>query len=168
VRQDAPYETADCSGTDFVNKSNEFERFSDVIRDSKEHHDICEWQNFKLDLSVAFEHRKSIAEHIQDSIPNYKTINGLYSFFDGDKCLYLGKGRPIWKRIKCHYDAAQGHDKARRWCDFFSQYRHCVTVYWLEFDPLSDDRDNDQLRSVLEYLLQRKYQPLFDNTGYIG
>jgi hypothetical protein len=83
-----------------VNKSNEFERFSDVIRDSKEHHDICEWQNFKLDLSVAFEHRKSIAEHIQDSIPNYKTINGLYSFFDGDKCLYLGKGRPIWKRIK--------------------------------------------------------------------
>ena len=146
-----------------MNEVRDIERFSDTIRESQTHLDIQQWQSFVLDLSVEFDRRREIWAHIKDSIPNHKTTNGLYAFFAGNDCLYIGKGRPIWRRVKSHYHSSHHSDKAHRWVEFFSQHQTKVTVYWLDYSPFEEHSIDDQLRGNLEFFLQRKYQPLFDN-----
>lgn len=140
----------------------DIERFADAIRQSQEHLDVRQWQSFVIDFSVEFDRRREIWAHIQESIPNHKTTNGIYALFAGGDCLYIGKGCPIWSRIKSHYNAAHGHDPAPRWVEFFSQHQTKVNVYWLDYSPSEERSIDDQLRRNLEFFLQRKYQPLFD------
>lgn len=142
--------------------STVFEYFATEIRRAERHRRIEEWNRFRLDFSVPFERKSEVYQHIKHSFSNDLCAAGLYAIFSGKKCLYIGKGRPIWKRIKDHYRASKGHDKAIRWVDFFSRYQLSLTVYWLPFAPFSDEESNDQLRGLFEYLLQTEYRPIFD------
>lgn len=140
---------------------NIFEKISVVMDMSKEHLDIEEWDNFELDFSTPKENADEIYQLIKRNIKNYNNLSGIYAIFDGEKCLYIGKGKCIWERIKSHYKAAKGLDKAVRWAKFFKQYQKKVKVYWIEYRNLENETLDDKLRELFEHILQIKYDPVF-------
>lgn len=72
---------------------------------------IENWDSFQLDFSKYFEKRDQIIQKIKTHTENK---SGFYSIFQNKDCLYIGIGRPLWSRIKCHYYASQGKDRAKR------------------------------------------------------
>ena len=122
------------------------------------------WNKFNLDFSRKLENKKINHDIIKKNIPNYKEVNGVYAIFDGENCLYIGKGRPIWSRIKSHYHSSQRPEppKAIEWSDFFSQYRKELTIYWYQIDFSSDKKINDKVSETVEIILKSVYEPKFN------
>jgi len=91
-----------------------------------------------------------------------KSVNGLYALKHPQYgIVYIGKGKPIFNRIKSHYYATKGKEKAPAWKQFFEYVTDDITVYWFEVDN-TDPIIGEQTREVLERLLQIKYKPLFE------
>ncbi len=133
-----------------------------IIQQFEQDADILQWSSFQLDFATAYEDKQNIIANIKNNIPDYKFQNGLYAIFDGSKCLYIGIGRPIWSRIKSHYNAAKGKDSAIRWVQFFSQYQKPLNVYWKSLDGFENDRVGDRVRELIEHILQDRYKPRFE------
>jgi len=124
--------------------------------------EIEKWKHFELDFSTPIGNGDEIYQQIKDNIKNYNSTAGIYAIFDEEKCLYIGKGVRIWERIKSHYKAARGLDKAVRWARFFKQYQKKLKVYWVEYRYLENKLLDDKLRELFEYILQVKYSPTFE------
>ncbi|TAF44405.1 MAG: hypothetical protein EAZ64_06995 [Sphingobacteriales bacterium] len=124
--------------------------------------EIENWQNFELKFETKLSEKHMVIDIIKSEIPNFVKLNGIYSIFDKTECLYIGVGRPIWSRIKSHYTASQKEDKAKRWSDFFSQYKRTLTVYWIQFDNIENKIIGDKARILVESILQEKYKPKFE------
>lgn len=142
--------------------NQEFENTGNEIINFSKYSEIENWQNFELKFGTEFSENKNISELIKSSIPNFENVNGIYSIFDKTECLYIGVGRPIWKRIKSHYFASQKVDKAKRWSDFFSQYKKTLIIYWIQFDNIENKIIGDKTRILVESILQEKYKPKFE------
>lgn len=141
-----------------------FVKISSVIENSARIVEIESWQHFELDFSTPIENGNEIYQNIKDNIHNFSNVSGIYAIFDGKECLYIGKGLRIWERIKSHYKAAQGLDKALRWANFFKQYQKKLQIYWLEYRHLENKILDDKLRELFEYILQVKYRPVFEKS----
>lgn len=126
---------------------------------SKNEFDILTWKNFEIDFSENFENKKLISEKLKTELDNN---SGFYAIYDGDKCLYIGIGRPIWKRINLHYFASQGKDKAEKWVKFFKENRKTLRVYWKEFSCSEENKIDDKARQLIESILTEKYKPKFE------
>ncbi len=133
-----------------------------IIQQFEQDANILQWNSFRLDFATAYENKETVIAIIKNNIPDYKFLHGLYAIFDGPECLYIGVGRPIWRRIKSHYKAAKGKDSATRWVQFFSQYQKPLTIYWKTLDGFEDDRVGDRVRELIEHILQARYLPLFE------
>ena len=89
-------------------------------------------------------------------------INGIYALWHSQYAfIYIGKGKPIFHRLKCHYLATQGKEKAPSWKQFFEHINTDIKVYWYEYDN-PDVVIAEYCREALERLLQIKYEPLFE------
>ena len=112
--------------------------------------DIKKWKSFPLSSVEAQRHDLS------------KSINGLYALnHDQWDIIYIGKGKPIYNRLKSHYKATKGFEKAAAWKQFFSYFSDNLTAYWIKVDD--DNRIvGEQYRKVLELILQVKYEPIFE------
>jgi hypothetical protein len=107
--------------------------------------------------------QKSIKEEVGAS-------NGVYIYFQKrgrqERCLYVGKGKPISTRIKYHYWESifeprgdvlgiAGDAKKGLWPAFFrDEYPGPVQVYWIE---ISDELD----RQIIELALHKYLNPEF-------
>lgn len=55
-----------------------------------------------------------------------KSVHGLYALKHPKYgIIYIGKGKPIFKRVLSHYKATQGIEKAPAWKQFFSKKNNC-------------------------------------------
>lgn len=120
---------------------------------------IESWESFQLDFSKNFENKDEIIQKIKK---HTEKKAGFYSIFKNKDCLYIGIGRPIWSRLKSHYYASQGKDKAKRWDDFFQKQRTELTIYWKEFSCCENHKIDDKARLLIEAILTEKYKPEFD------
>jgi hypothetical protein len=127
--------------------------------------EIPKWENFELDFSTDFENRKQIIEKIKE---NLGEKIGFYSIYNENQCLYIGIGRPIWKRIKSHYYSSQGKDKAKRWLDFFSENKGKLKIYWQEFSVSEDKKTDDKIRAIIENILENIYKPKFEEKKNVS
>ncbi|MGV6827845.1 MAG: hypothetical protein ACWA45_00450 [Flavobacteriales bacterium] len=93
---------------------------------------------------------------------------GFYSIFKNDQCLYIGKGRPIWKRIKDHYYASKSeiNPKFKKWIEFFNQNQSNLTIFWTEFKGTENTKQGDKLREIIENILELKYEPKFERKTH--
>ena len=123
--------------------------------------EINNWNSFDLDFSVKLENKKINHDIIKLNIDNFKEKNGLYAIFDGNTCLYIGVGRPIWQRIKSHYHSSQRpeNEKSKDWSDFFSQYQKKLKIYWLQINIAKDNKINDHFSETLESIIKSIYNP---------
>ena len=152
---------------------NSFDQIATEILNFKQNAEIKKWNSFELDFSTSFENKNQVIENIKQNITDYKTTTGFYSIFKNDKCLYIGIGRPIWKRIKDHYYASKTkiNPKFNKWIEFFDQNQSKLTIYWTEFTGSENKKQGDKLREVIENILELKYKPEFEkkrhhNNGY--
>lgn len=104
------------------------------------------------------------------SVPlsNYQIIDkktkGLYALAHTEYgIVYIGKGNPIYNRLKSHFKATQGQEKAECWKQFFEHqyFKSGLTAYYYPIDS-NKLAVSEQCRQALERILQIKYQPLFD------
>ncbi|HYE10700.1 MAG TPA: GIY-YIG nuclease family protein [Patescibacteria group bacterium] len=83
---------------------------------------------------------------------------GIYIYMKNDNCLYIGKAKLLYDRIKSHYiesfSPVPGDTKDMRWHRFFSQHQGELEVYWKEFQ-------NEEERQIIELLLTKLLQPTF-------
>lgn len=140
--------------------STEIDKIIRALAEFKPQLDILNtWEKIELDFSCSDidKNRKIIKSFFNDKI-------GFYAIFDMNECLYIGIGRPIWKRIYSHYKAANGFEKQQRWSDFFQSYRKSLSVYYQEFKVSATTRLDDKIRMLLESILEAKFEPAFEFT----
>jgi len=91
---------------------------------------------------------------------NGQLINGLYLYKRNDEIIYIGKGKPIYNRIKSHYresfQEVSGDTKLKTWHKFFSAYLGNLKLYIIE---IKEEKD----RKIIELMLQKIYQPSFED-----
>lgn len=82
----------------------------------------------------------------------------VYVYMKNGKCLYIGKAKLLYNRIKSHYiesfSPVSGDTKDMSWHRFFSQHQGEVTIYWNEFQ-------SEEERQLVEILLTKLLQPIF-------
>lgn len=85
---------------------------------------------------------------------------GLYAYKRGDELLYIGKGSPIFNRLKSHYresyEPVPGDTKDRRWHKFFSTHTGDITIYWISVE-------DETSRKILELALHSHFKPSFES-----
>lgn len=91
------------------------------------------------------------------------TKSGLYLYYLGDKCIYVGKAKVLFDRLKSHhresFEPVPGDTADRKWHRFFSQieYRSApLTAYWAEVAEEAD-------RHIFEICLRETLRPTFDD-----
>ena len=86
--------------------------------------------------------------------------NGLYCYFKGEQCLYVGKAKPLFNRLKSHYRESNrevpGDTRDKLWHRFFSSRRGNLTVYWKQVEDEVD-------RQIFELALQEILKPEFED-----
>jgi hypothetical protein len=135
-----------------------FEDIKSKVNLSENDFDILSLKNFELNFSENFENKEVIVNRIKSEIGN---ASGFYAIYNED-CLYIGIGRPIWKRIKSHYYSSNGKDKAVKWVEFFKEHRDNLKIYWKEFSVSENKKIDDKVRLLIEAILTEKYDPKFE------
>lgn len=140
---------------------NEFDKVVNTLIEFKPQLDILNtW--VKIDLDFSCSDTKQYLEIIKSA---FTDKIGFYAIFDSNKCLYIGIGRPIWKRIYSHYKAANGFEKQIRWSEFFQSHRKNLHIYYQEFTASNTTRLDDKIRMLIESILEQEYRPTFEFTG---
>jgi hypothetical protein len=85
-------------------------------------------------------------------------VSGVYLYERKGEVLYIGKGNPIFNRIKSHYIESYrevgGDTQDNKWHRFFSEYNGPVTAYISEIEREAD-------RRIVEMILQEYHEPVF-------
>lgn len=85
-------------------------------------------------------------------------INGIYAYKQEERWLYVGKGAPLFGRLKSHYresfEPVPGDTKDNQWHRFFSSHTGRLTIYWTQVDSETD-------RQVFELALREVLKPVF-------
>jgi hypothetical protein len=83
---------------------------------------------------------------------------GIYVYEKDGVILYVGKGNPVYSRIKSHYRASFEKvpgDTHNTWHAFFSKHCGKVKIYWKE---LEDERVRRIIEQMLTYVLEPSFE----------
>ncbi|NFO32809.1 hypothetical protein FDB37_04120 [Clostridium botulinum] len=115
------------------------------------------WNNFKLN-HCAPENEQKKKEQYSFIRKQVEKKSGIYVYMKEDRCIYIGKAKPLFNRIKSHYiesfSPVFGDTKDMRWHRFFSTYQGEVQIYWKEFE-------SEEERQLIEMILTRILKPIF-------
>jgi len=97
---------------------------------------------------------------------NLGKVAGLYAFFQGKKCIYIGKGKSILSRLENHWEAAHEKNHPTRGYkhrSLFKKYLQSeLCVYYVEINEFGNNKTGEAFRATLETILQLKYKPEFE------
>ena len=141
-----------------INGNSESERFRNLIEFL---HTFFESSNIE-DVEPAFieEYPESESFSRIDTFCRKlgERISGVYLYERKGEVLYIGKGKPIFNRIKSHYIESYrevgGDTQDKKWHRFFSKYNGPVTAYISEIEREAD-------RKIVEMVLQESHETVF-------
>lgn len=132
----------------------------DHVKLLKDHHlwPLTRWRHFQ------FTHKKPVgqretAARLEILSENVGKAGGLYIYYKGKDCLYVGKARKLADRLKSHYYESYrkvSGDRINTWHKFFSSNTGRLDVYW---SVVADESD----RRIFEIALSSKLEPSFNN-----
>ena len=98
--------------------------------------------------------RTETRKYIKESIGS---INGIYVYEQDNKILYVGKGKPIYRRVRNRYKRCYYYDKTTsiKQCAFWSLHRGIVKVYYKELEGEDD-------RKKIETSMQKILKPIYE------
>lgn len=98
-----------------------------------------------------------------NSIKNHVSgKNGLYIYEKNRKIIYVGKGKPLFNRIKGYYILAYqevpGDSEYKTWHKFFSSKKNLgkLKIYWKE-------QEEEKVRQIIEKMLDYVLTPTFNS-----
>ena len=100
--------------------------------------------------------------HIAKKVVTDHTNGGIYAYFQKSECLYIGKAKLLWARVRDHLQEScepAKTNKGKTWYAFFQSYPVELDLYLL---PLGDkSNEGDALREIVEILLTLNHKPKF-------
>jgi len=122
------------------------------------------WQDFSY-KHADFDTLEAFRKHLSCHFFSKKKA-GVYAFFSGEKCLYIGKSKNIQSRLEDHWKAAKGinnKQRGQKQRDLFGKYvQETLRVFATPVDDPFHSKIGEELRTTIERLLQLKYQPEFE------
>lgn len=120
---------------------------------------ICndKWESFiiKHVAPESIELEKETFDYIKKQVGNK---SGIYVYATtNEEILYIGKGNPLFSRLKSHYIESYRPvpgDRSGRFHAFFSSNQGEIKIYWKELD-------NELYRQIVEIMLKTLYTPKF-------
>ncbi|SOC06479.1 GIY-YIG catalytic domain-containing protein [Ureibacillus xyleni] len=113
------------------------------------------WNSFNFEQTrpnncQEFENNINIIEsHLQNQ-------KGVYVYENASKeIVYIGKGKPIKKRIKSHYNKLLKEKDADNRDTFFINNQGTMKIYWKEIE---EDDEREVIEHLLSYLVKPKYK----------
>jgi len=95
---------------------------------------------------------------------------GVYAYFIGDKCLYIGKAKRIKDRLLAHYKSAHLKiipKRGKKHKKLFNRYiNDRLDVYHICIDDKYESKTGELFRKTIEGMLQLKYEPEFEQINY--
>lgn len=115
---------------------------------------LSNWKSFELFHGDSVNKQRTY-ETIKNKV---KKNNGVYVYEKGGKCLYIGKGKPLFSRIKSHYVESWKKAPGNRtdiWYRFFSSHQGKVKIFWMKIK-------NKEIRDIVERMLTHLLKPEFE------
>ncbi|WP_017415838.1 hypothetical protein [Clostridium tunisiense] len=117
------------------------------------------WNSFMLNhcFPENEQDKKEQYSYIKQQVGNK---SGVYIYVRDGEYLYIGKAKPLAKRIRDHYIESYKPipddcpEKNSRWDRFFQKYNGEVEIYWREFE-------SEEERQLVEVILTKLIQPIF-------
>jgi excinuclease UvrABC nuclease subunit len=117
------------------------------------------WSLFKLNHCIpeSEQKKKEQYRYIKEQVGNK---SGIYIYMKDGECLYVGKAKPLAKRIKDHYIESYKPipddcpKQNSRWDRFFQKYNGELEIYWREFEA-------EEERQLVEIILTQILKPVF-------
>lgn len=121
---------------------------------------LNKWRSFEIEHSgkppANRKEQQEIYRLVKDNVLNKC---GLYVYTKNKKILYIGKGKPLFNRIKDHYwlsyKELSGDNKNKTWHKFFSSHLGRLKVYWKE---LEGEEERIIFEKILIYLLKPEFE----------
>ena len=113
-------------------------------------------------FSLVHGDRKNFKENIKKIRSKVGKTKGLYVYKKGKRILYVGKGGPLFNRIKSHYiesySKVLGDTRWDTWHNFFSSKRNkgLVTIFWKKVEA---EEERYILEKMLQYVLKTEFEP---------
>lgn len=112
------------------------------------------WNSFEFNQVKPVDDREKITNinKIESHVPAKK---GVYVYINQqEEVLYVGKGSPIKKRVKSHYEKLSKSNTNKR-IAFFQDNMGIVNIYWVEIE---EQEERELVEYLLVYLLKPKYR----------
>ena len=112
-----------------------------------------------------------IENNIIDCDGNNNNIenSGIYAYFDGENCLYIGKAKKLKNRLLNHFKSSQNiinknnPKDGKRQRELFGYYKNeQLDIYYLEVDDIYSSQTGELLRKTFEGMLQLENKPEYD------
>ena len=110
-------------------------------------------------------------------LPEFRTVfkrvktletktSGIYAYFAGKDCLYIGKAKSIRGRLESHWKASRKKNNSSRGQKhrklFEVHLKKPLRVYFIELDDEDNPRLGEEMRRIIEIILHFKYRPEFE------
>lgn len=120
-----------------------------------------DWKSFNLLLGQP---DKGLLKDIRNSMNSQDKakISGLYAFYNGKKCLYVGQSRDSSYRIYHHCRTAWKIAGTKRWQTFFFQFKNKkLIIKWYHIPDHSDKPLAELIRTISELYFTKIFKPEF-------
>ena len=127
---------------------------------------IRNWESIEVDHTKRKGNHKDKKRDFRDYLRNSKSFNsdgklqGIYAYYDDEKCLYIGKSKDIFLRLCTHFYASQGYSGHKKWIKFFKKYQKPLKVYYLRIDDTKNEPIGEALRIIVERILISFFEEL--------
>jgi hypothetical protein len=116
---------------------------------------INNWHSFEIIHKGILPEGSKELDEIKDIVLRK---NGLYVYEKDGIILYVGKGKPLFDRIKNHYISSYqevaGDTKDKKYHRFFSTNQGKLRIYWKE---LEDEDTRQVIEKMLDYVLNPQF-----------
>jgi hypothetical protein len=117
------------------------------------------WEHLKICHGNDSPARYGMKTHLEvaKSIVPDRSKGGLYAYFKGQKCIYIGKARSLQGRIHAHLLESESVWGSQKWMEFFSNRTGDLDLFTLNVS--GSGHEANTIRSILELILQEHYKP---------
>lgn len=111
------------------------------------------WNSFEF-KQIKPKNHQEITQNIQIIETNLQNQKGVYVDILR-QVVYIGKGKPIKKRIISHYYKLIKGNETNNRVAFVLNHQCIMNIYWLEIE---DDNEREIVEHLLAYLLEPEYK----------
>lgn len=142
----------------------DYEYFLEKLKEFRTNIDIKYWNYIEVNHSNSRNKQDFRRTLLNKEIFPLK-VSGLYAYFAGGKCIYIGKAKNIQNRLESHFLSSQNLDNLSRGAKhrrLFGKYlEENLTIFYKELDDTFHSQIGEELRTTIERLLHLKYKPEF-------